>query len=507
MIGDTEGLHILNDLEKNDKYTIYELIKNTRAKNEPCFVCFPHEWEKRSNQIIAHIKSYNNTQLRVFYARKCEVKSISLKDIRSFCDQYHIQGSNRLGFVGWGLFFGDELLGVLSLGRHHRQNGDTLLDRLCFRDDVRVVGGASRLFAKAVTWAMEHGIAEVVSFSDNRWSPGRVYECLGFTFDRELPPDYFYVSVDDYRKAFSKQSQKKSNTDCPTDITEKQWAELHGLMRVYDAGKKRWKYKIQLRRKIKSMESRRQGYFNSVKGGIIYYQSSYELRAATLLDSNDNVVSYSTQIRFVSKGRERYIDFLVRWKDDSVSVIEIKPIRRIEKCSEQINDHKCYAEKQGWEFTIWTESELGFSGEHAATKWADAFLSTINGVDFVAERKRRSCDKTKKYYHNTVATDKVKVWCDYCQQTHEALRLTYERNIARNGEYICERKGGHIAGKKPKKKKENPYAVEGKKQCNRCKEIKLIEEFGSDKYKSDGLSTNCRKCRAEKSLKKYHESA
>jgi hypothetical protein len=96
-----------------------------------------------------------------------------------------------------------------------------------------------------------------------------------------------------------------------------------------------------------------------------------------------------------------------------------------------------------------------------------------------------------------IAQDKVTVWCDYCGENHEALRLTHDKNLARNGRYICEREGGHIAGSKPKKKKVNPYAAEGKKECVRCHEVKLFEEFGVDGSRSDGYACRCRQCRSE----------
>jgi hypothetical protein len=186
-------------------------------------------------------------------------------------------------------------------------------------------------------------------------------------------------------------------------------------------------------------------------------------------------------------------------------VIEIKPNRRVESCQEQIAAHKAYATKQGWCYTIWTEKELGFDNEHAITKWGDQFLSTIKSVDFVAERKLRSKQKAKKHYHAKIATDKVQVWCEYCHETHSPLRKSYDSNVARNGRYICEREGGHIAGSLPKKKKVNPYAVQGKKKCNGpCGEIKPLEEFGTDKGKPDGRASICKVCRAKKALDKYH---
>jgi hypothetical protein len=62
----------------------------------------------------------------------------------------------------------------------------------------------------------------------------------GFIMDKELAPDYSYVNLNKRFERVSKQSMKKSNNGCPKEITEKQWAEKHGFVRIWDCGKKRW---------------------------------------------------------------------------------------------------------------------------------------------------------------------------------------------------------------------------------------------------------------------------
>ena len=119
--------------------------------------------------------------------------------------------------------------------------------------------------------------------------------------------------------------------------------------------------------------------------------------------------------------------------------------------------------------------------------------------------REQSAARMKKYYQKHIANDKVEVFCTFCNEQHSPLRLTYEKNIARNGRYICEREGGHIAGSKPKLalRKDNPYASEGKKECNKCGEVKLFEQFSPDKSKGDGYCTMCKPCRSEK-MKAYY---
>lgn len=121
------------------------------------------------------------------------------------------------------------------------------------------------------------------------------------------------------------------------------------------------------------------------------------------------------------------------------------------------------------------------------------------------KHRQQSAARMKRYYEKHIATDQVTLYCEFCKEEHTALRLTYDRNLARNGRYICEREGGHIAGSKPKlsRRKDNPHAAEGKKECNACKEVKLFEAFSPDTSKRDGYCSLCKVCRSAKMKAAY----
>lgn len=501
-----ENLYLVPEIP-TEKLQVSNFVNSFRKENKKVFITFPHEWENKKDQILSHVRSYQNIK-EAIYARKCEVKEIPINEVREFCSKYHIQGKNKLGLVGWGIFYNNNLLGILSLGRHHRNFDTIVLDRLCFLSNVRVVGGATKLFSLAIKWAVENKVDKIISFSDLRWSEGNVYDKLGFYIEETLKPDYFYVDKNNFSKYYSKQSQKKDNVNCPSNLTEEEWATQRGLVKVFDAGKIRWAYNIANIKSLKSFSSRRHGYYLSKKiDQLIYFQSSYELRAAVLLDQMDNVLTYRNQVNFSINGRKRILDFFVTYKDGSFSIIEVKPENKIEAFKLQIQDNKEYAEKNGWNFYIWSEKELGFDSYSELRKWADIIMSEIKDIDFVEQNKIKNREKGRRYYYSKIANDKVEVFCEFCNTTHFVLRRSYENNIKKNGNYICERYGGYIGGKSTigKNIKINPYLNEGKKQCNKCKEIKLLTEFNNDKSKRDGLGTMCKKCNAEDSMKRYIE--
>ena len=106
--------------------------------------------------------------------------------------------------------------------------------------------------------------------------------------------------------------------------------------------------------------------------------------------------------------------------------------------------------------------------------------------------------RAKKHYDEKIATDTDLIFCPYCDDFHTPLRLTHDKNVARNGRYICEREGGHIAGSKPKPslKKVNPYADEGMKECVKCYRVLPFDEFHLDRTRPDGRCGRCKGCRA-----------
>ncbi len=202
---------------------------------------FEDEWLNRQSQVKSFLKSILQKNTRKLYGRQCEVKSITKEVACEFIEQYHIQGKNYLCKHFSGLFYKDELVGVMTFGTHHRDTDKLVLDRLCFKEDVSVAGGSSRLFKHLL---MTSQATSVISWSDNRWSQGNVYKSLGFTLDEELGPDYSYVDLKKCDKRISKQSQMKKNTGCPEDKTEHEFALEQGLARIYDCGKKRWLYTV-----------------------------------------------------------------------------------------------------------------------------------------------------------------------------------------------------------------------------------------------------------------------
>ena len=233
------GLHWHNEHSHQPKLQNYHYDKYIKAKEKGVHLItiFEDEWLNRNEQVKGALLSILGKNTRRLYARKCNVKLIDKLTGNKFYNDYHIQGQSNLSKWFAGLYYEDELIGVLSFGLHHRDTSKYTLDRLCFKTNVSVAGGTSKLFKFLIE---QSKLTNLISWSDNRWFQGKVYEKLGFVKEMDMKPDYSYVDNNKLGIRLSKQSQKKSNTKCPSNLTEKEWCTQRGLYRIWDCGKTRW---------------------------------------------------------------------------------------------------------------------------------------------------------------------------------------------------------------------------------------------------------------------------
>ena len=231
----------LSSVEARNKHI--NKLKLCREKEIRLFNVFENTWDDRQKQYLNLIRSSLGLNTVNIGARECSINEDICKD---FYNQYHIQGYGRGTIKFFNLVCYNEVVASISVSKHHRQNASSksiVLNRLCFKDGYNVRGGASRLFKYMTGWAKDNGYSDIISFSDNCWTDGDIYKILDFELVKEYGPDYFYWDIKKrcYR---SKQSQKKKSTNCPDGKTEREWCMEMGLYRIYDCGKKLWKYSI-----------------------------------------------------------------------------------------------------------------------------------------------------------------------------------------------------------------------------------------------------------------------
>ena len=203
---------------------------------------FSDHWELRKPQVKQLIRHKLGLGLWTCGARQCQVSEISVDHAREFLDRIHIQG-----YVGattrLGLFYSDRLVAVMLFGKPRTGAGQGShsehSELLRFSVDGSVPGAAGKLLSYYIK---NHHPSSVISFSDNEWSHGDLYQSLGFKLNSEIKPSYWYVTPRDgkrlHRYNFAKHKLVAAGYD--PSMTEREITRDLGLMRVWDCGKKKW---------------------------------------------------------------------------------------------------------------------------------------------------------------------------------------------------------------------------------------------------------------------------
>lgn len=218
---------IIKGMHKN-----YHLQKTNLAKDVGLSLIhiWDYEWENRKEQVKSFLLSKFGKNKNKVYARNCKLQEIDNTIANDFYEKYHILGKSR-SIKSYGLYYNEELIQCISIGRHHRNNTEYILNRFCGKTDWTVTGGLSKLTKTAIK-----DFGAISTWVDLRFSDGEGWVTAGWTKEKTLRPDYFYYNKNK-AKIVSKQSRQKKMVNTPKNMTEHEHALQEGLYRVYDCGK------------------------------------------------------------------------------------------------------------------------------------------------------------------------------------------------------------------------------------------------------------------------------
>jgi hypothetical protein len=237
------GLYWHSDIHKDNKYH-----QNKTKECSEFSISLMHIWEDDwlyKQDIVKSIILNKLGKSKRIFARKCKVIEITdNKIVRNFLDKNHIQG-----FVGskirLGLFYNNELVSLMtfgslrkSLGQSSKEGSYELL-RFCNLLNTSVIGGASKLFKYFIK---NYNVKEIISYSDNSRGIGNLYKQLGFKFQHETDPNYYWI-VDGLRKhRFNFRKDKLVSLGYDKNKTEVEIMNGLGYNRIFDCGSKKWIY-------------------------------------------------------------------------------------------------------------------------------------------------------------------------------------------------------------------------------------------------------------------------
>lgn len=198
-------------------------------------------------QILKIIKYALNLETRKIYARKCIVKEIDKGICKSFLDREHLQGSDAIGSVRLGLYYNDELVQVATFGLERwkeikNKNVKNTWELIRLASSCSVIGGAGKLISYFIK---NYNPTYIKSFSDMSTGTGKVYEKLGFKFERYSYPNAFYSNIrssEAYKVGTV--SRKFGKTYRKLNLSQKEYMNSIGFYRINDAGHKIYKLEI-----------------------------------------------------------------------------------------------------------------------------------------------------------------------------------------------------------------------------------------------------------------------
>lgn len=209
---------------------------------------FDVDWWNNQDKIKMYLDSIFKSKKSI-YARKCEIKSITKELADEFTDKYHLQGRAKLNVINYGLYYNNKLLAVMSFGKYRLKkniDGHYELHRYCVKDGITVVGGANKLLK---AFEREYKPKELLSFSDNDYFSGGIYERLGFDNDGQATPRYYWFlsGVEIKREQCQLKKLKKSHPELLQEAydvgasNKEDYVMLKlGARKVYRCGNTRW---------------------------------------------------------------------------------------------------------------------------------------------------------------------------------------------------------------------------------------------------------------------------
>lgn len=232
-------------------YRKYMLAKESGIK---LVTIFEDTWLERSNQIKSYLTSKLGKNSRSIGARKCTVSPITAPIYKEFIEKYHIQPNDPHFLMAYGIFFGDELLGVVGYGRSPARSkklhdpNSLYLNRLCFKTGVTVSGGFSRMIKRSIIDVKKNfgsKYKRIVTWSDNCYSSGDAYRDNGFVQVRPFRSDGARSGLKDGsfwpEVKYAYRGHRLRESELPKDMDDD---DKNLLPRIYDCGKKRWERAI-----------------------------------------------------------------------------------------------------------------------------------------------------------------------------------------------------------------------------------------------------------------------
>lgn len=220
------------------KPRLYHQKKSEAALREGVFVyhIFEYDWMTKKNLVLSQLNNLLGINTQRIFARKCELKELTVSEKDSFLEENHMQGKDKSS-VKYGLFYQGELVSVMTFVKpRFNKKYEWELSRFCSKCGCNVIGGASKLFKHFID---SYHPKNIITYSDKAHTKGLMYEKLGFENVYDTQPNYVWNKGGIVLSRY--QAQKKQLlAQGYVGATEVEIMHGRKFNRIYDCGNKVW---------------------------------------------------------------------------------------------------------------------------------------------------------------------------------------------------------------------------------------------------------------------------
>ena len=210
----------------------YHLLKYNLCKEKDIRLISIWEWEivKDKENIKNFIKNVIIEKKKLF-ARKLEIKEVSIIEQREFLESNHLQGYVPCTYA-LGLYKDNELIQLMTLRVKSKKDKLYEIGRLATKIGCSVIGGAERLFKHLISFV---DYKEIISYNNMDKFTGEVYERLGLIFENITIP-YGWIKNNVYLPRYQTQKNKLIRQGYDESKSESEIMRDEGFSKIYLTG-------------------------------------------------------------------------------------------------------------------------------------------------------------------------------------------------------------------------------------------------------------------------------